>query len=698
MVAKIHSDRLEELKKMVESSHSYFSSNYKSFTDNMRLVFERSLSEKDSNSLKSLEMPTLDFNVLTPYIDRLRGEFGKSQPQIEIKQNDDMADQAVVDVIDKIVRSVLRGSNAQGMDNDVYRDQLSGGFSVVKIYTDYVDNYSMEQAIFCKRVFDPTLCGFDTHAEFSHKGDGRYCFELVPYYKDDFKRSFPKVDVENLRYAKTPGSFSWSYNDKGLNDVLFVCEFYEKKFKNKTFYQVMQPIGNDSDAMVKKYLTEKEFMEYSSSLDIPLDKNDVKKVKRKVYTISRYRFIESEVLDYKETDNDILPLVFIDGDSITIKGKQITRSYCHNAIDLQRSRNFAGNALIDKIQNMDQTDTLMSERALPSNDAYLDAWNNPYKKHAAKFWKDIDDSGVPIPQPTYSPAKPIDPILYQTFSSFKDEVQSSLGAFDASSGENSNGASGRSILASTVNSNATAMPRMLNYISGMNQLAKGILHLIPKVYTTPKTMPVYNKHGNREYIEINNPINTESVMMNYDPKLFDIHISEGVNYELAKIQSVDTLIKLSSQLPSLAKALDSQGLVPLLDNVDVIGIDKIKSIVTSQQDTPPPPNLEMMALQLKQQKQQFDQQYKMMDLAQKAQKMNNEHAASIMKLVGERQRAMTELYNAHTQAQVTQAQLEIKRIDQAFEQYKFLINEHHELAKDEYSQDSAMANQNNIYS
>ena len=52
-----------------------------------------------------------------------------------------------------------------------------------------------------ERAFNPTLCGFDPLATTSHKGDGRYCFELYPMTQEEFAQEFGK-DV--LRHSTLP--------------------------------------------------------------------------------------------------------------------------------------------------------------------------------------------------------------------------------------------------------------------------------------------------------------------------------------------------------------------------------------------------------------------------------------------------------------------------------------------------------------
>ena len=93
-------------------------------------------------------------------------------------------------------------------------------------YTDWADSKSFLQKIFVERVFDPTLCGFDPLARESHKGDGKYCFEIFPRSAEEAAEEFGKEILSNANFTRTEGQFSWSYYNQQEKIILF-CEFFK---------------------------------------------------------------------------------------------------------------------------------------------------------------------------------------------------------------------------------------------------------------------------------------------------------------------------------------------------------------------------------------------------------------------------------------------------------------------------------------
>src|SRR5579859_3686920 len=195
-VAKKYQDALTRIKRNVEHSWTYYRKNYERFNFFRKFVFQTSMSDDDIALLKSLKKPQIEFNVCEAYISRLLGEWSKQEPSINVSADDGAPiDPQVINVVEGHIRHILFQANKNGCEYDVYKDQLSGGFSAYKVTTDYAHEMSFDQVIKLERVYDPTLCGFDPLAKQPTKCDGRYSFELYPMSKDEFHAKYPEVDL-----------------------------------------------------------------------------------------------------------------------------------------------------------------------------------------------------------------------------------------------------------------------------------------------------------------------------------------------------------------------------------------------------------------------------------------------------------------------------------------------------------------------
>src|SRR5580658_7226281 len=87
-VPKKYSEKLPELKKIVEESRAYFEENINRYNKFMKFVFKSSLNQQELAALMTTGKPTIEFNILESYISRQRGEFAKHEPMVEVHAAD----------------------------------------------------------------------------------------------------------------------------------------------------------------------------------------------------------------------------------------------------------------------------------------------------------------------------------------------------------------------------------------------------------------------------------------------------------------------------------------------------------------------------------------------------------------------------------------------------------------------------------
>ena len=241
----------------------YFKQNYDRFHEFRKYVFETSISESQRTMLRTLKKPIIEANILEAYISRLLGEFAKHEPSIDVTPAEGVPiDPQVIDVVEGYIRHIIYEANKNSMSYEVYKDLLSGGFSVIKVWTEYASPMSMKQIIKTARVFEPTLCGFDPMARTSHKADGQYCFELFPMTEDDFNRAYPDAN-KAISYTRNVEEFSWSYRNEQQKKITLVADYYEKKKKRTQIVQLAngRVISTRNYKKLAAYWEEQQFIE-----------------------------------------------------------------------------------------------------------------------------------------------------------------------------------------------------------------------------------------------------------------------------------------------------------------------------------------------------------------------------------------------------------------------------------------------------
>lgn len=674
-VASRYQDELKRIKKNIETAYLYFKDNYDRYNDYRKFIFQTSMSSDDIALLKELQKPQLEFNILEAYVSRLRGEFSKQEPSFTVRAADGLkiVDPRMIDVIEQHLRAIMTDANSDNMEYDVYTDTLSGGFSVMKVYTDYVNEMSFDQNIHIRRAFDPTLCGFDPLATTSHKGDGRYCFELYPKSREELEQM--GVDTEGMKFARSIEGFNWNYQTEN-EEIVLVCDYYEKKTKRVKIVKLV----NNQVMPIKEYTALVEAWNREGIIAQP--PAIVGKPRwTELQTIVRYRIIESRVLEYVETNYKYLPLIFVDGNSVVIRNgvngavQQMTRPYVFHAKGVQKLKNFAGQTLANELENMVMHKFKVPKDAIPNG--YEEAYMNVQKANVLIYnqYKD-NDVNIPLNPPEEIQRVPTPPEVTNTFKITDEVTQMILGSFDADLAKmNQNQVSGIALQESATLSNSASMPYIVGFMKALNQAANIMLDLIPKYYVTPRTIPMMKSDGKREY-QLINAEHPDSMKMEYPNNALEVKVTAGVNFSVQKSQALSQVIALMQASPLFAQFMNTSGLNILLDNIDIRGIDQLKEQTEQWQK-------QMQQIQQQQMQQQQNQpnpemmkaQLKQTELQQKAQKQQSDLALSLAKLKQEQTKLVLQAKESEQEAKVQRLKAETERFSKEVE----LQLQHHDM-------------------
>jgi hypothetical protein len=580
-INKTASDHLERIRKNVAESHMYFKDNATRFREFRKFVFRESVNEQQKTVLQQLNRPVVEFNMLEAYISRLLGEFSKHEPSIEVTPAEGVpVQQPVLDLVEGHLRHIFHQANKNSFAYEIYKDLLSGGFSVAKIWTDYAGPMSFEQQIYLSRVFDPTLVGFDPLARASHKGDGQFSFEIYPMLEEDFKREFPKANASTIGYCRDIEGFNWSYKDIQNKNIVLVADYYEKKKRKVKIVKLANGrvmTAKDYEKL-EIYWQEQQFIE-----QIPVIVGKPRTTTLEV--ICRYKFVENEVLEYEETDYTYLPHVFVDGNSIVLtQGTsnvtyQMTRPYVYHAKGVQDMMNFAGQTICNSMENLIQHKFIVMKEAIPQEQDYLEALNDIQRANTIvvnAYSENNPDKPIPTPIREVQNV-PLPPEVTGAFQMTGPVTQTILGSYASNLGKNDNDLSGKAVIESSSVGNSAAMPYVVGYLQALTQIGNVIVDLIPKYLVGKRTIPIVKKDGDKDYQGINQP---GSPYLDYDEKAIKVNIEAGVNFQVQKNQAVEQIIALTQANEELGQFFNSEeGLPILVKNLTIYGADLLPEAV-----------------------------------------------------------------------------------------------------------------------
>lgn len=577
---------LASIKDDVEVSRAYFEPNFKRYNEFISFVFKTAISSEDIQKLKDLGKPPIEAPILEAYISRLRGEFSKQQPNLDVHPAEGLRLSRLspqmlqtIKVAQAHVSEILFESSNDEFEYNMYSDVLAGGFGVAKVLPDYINERSFLQKINIERCFNPTMTGFDPLARTSHKGDGRYCFELTPMTKEDFAVEYGKDKAKEFNFTRGVESYNWSYaNNK--EKIVLVADYYVKVSKNTRLCLLA-----DGQAM-----PEAEYNKMCREWDsIEVPPTVIQRRDSTITSIDRYRICENEILEKESTYYPMLPLVFFDGNSVMIQNaqggqmQQFCKPYVYNARGIQMLKNFAMQNLGSELEDMVQHQFMVPLQAIP--EAYAEAFTHPQQASTLAYNQfDPDRPDVRLDPPQVIQRRAIPQEINQTFVGMDAAARGALGSYDALLGIGGRDISGKAIQQGAMQSDASAMPYLMGYMRGLQRCGEIIIHLMPLIYKTPRSIPIRLTNGKREYIMINDDKDPESIDFNYDPHELNVKIEPGVNANVQKQVALEQLTSMMQASPTFAEFMNRKGLSVLLDNLDIHGIEGLKELAEQFQE------------------------------------------------------------------------------------------------------------------
>lgn len=660
-VSKTASDNLARIKEDVSTSYKYFEDNFKRFHEFRKYVFKESITEQQRAAMIQLHRPVLEFNILEAYISRLLGEFAQQEPSICVTPAEGVPiPYEVLSLVEGHIRHILHQADKDSFSYEIYKDLLSGGFSVAKVWTDYASPMSFHQQINLSRVFDPTLCGFDPAARASHKGDGQYCFEVFPMDIKYFERDYPDADLKGINYERDFEGFNWSYKDSTGKKIILVVDYFEKKKRRTRIVRLADGrvmTVKDYDRM-QAYWDEMGFIE---QLPVVVGKPRWTELE----TICRYRLIDNQVLEYEETDYSYLPYIFIDGNSINLtQGTsnvtyQMTRPYVYHAKGIQDLKNFAGMSLANYLENQIQHKFIVMKEALPQEDDYIEALTDIQRANTivVNAYSE-NDPNKPIPTPIREVVnQSAPPEIMGAFQVTDPTTQTILGSYASNLGRDDTRLSGKAVIETAAQGNSAAMPYIVGYLQGLTQIGNIIVDLMPKYLVGKRTIPVLDSNGESSYQEINiegRPI------LDYKDRAIKVNIDAGVNFQVQKNKALEQIVALMQASPQFGQFMNSpQGLKILVSNLTIYGADRLQESIEpylQEQQMQQQQAMQMQQEAVMQNPQMLRAQAELLKVQTQAQQNQIENQFEIARLATEKELADAKILEA--EAKVSQAQID----------------------------------------
>lgn len=438
---------------------------------------------------KNDDRPCLTANKLRKFIAQVSNRERDMRLVSKVIPVDDLADVEVARIYDDLIRQIESQSNADQVYTKGGEQAIAGGFGYWRILTDWVDD-GFDQEIKIQAIEN----------QFSVYKDprGMYCFIREGMPKDEFERLYPGVTPISYDATTIGEEYSLWYEP----DTVFIGEYFYKEPVKKDIVQV----GNEKTGEIKIF-----------ELKEGLDKGDLEKAG---WTILKERTVDShkimwvkmtghEIIEEKELHGKFIPVVEVLGDKVNIAGKTYKRSLIRDGKDPQRMYNYWLTKMTETVALAPNAPYMVSAAQISGHE---NMWNDSSKENRPYLLYNDKGRGI-IPKREQPPQVPTGGAFMLNISN--NDIQDTIGMFDASFGQKSNERSKIAIDARSNRSDLGTFHFPDNLSRAILHTAEIIIDLIPHIYDTERIVRIRGKDDTED-----RPVKINEVVMDTETKKF----------------------------------------------------------------------------------------------------------------------------------------------------------------------------------
>lgn len=640
-ISEMEERRIDELNKAGINEHevidrftqhkniwvSYFNENIVRGKDDMNFVLRDQWSAVERSEFTRLFKPAMTDNKLYAETKKIVGEQRKNKPDLIVRSLTGKATQEQINLRADLVRTISYQSQNDLVYQTAFKSALMMGYGCFQVCLDYESPMSFRKIIRYDIIPDPTMCGWDPTAMKPHKGDGNYCSRSFVMTRDEFFATYPYItNPVSMIDPYMLLDFQWT-----TRDTIIVSDEFVKEWFPLIIYRLSngETVTHDQwKEREKQFEDNKEFVKDSVigeiiAREIP---RIVDERQTQDYIIRNYRMIRDRIIDFSEWPSKQLPIVFVDGDSYYVEGRQYTKSYVHEARDMQKLHNYSMSELAAELKNRRREQWV----GTPDNIiGYEQDWRNPELQMGILRAKPDPKTGQ---MPQKMPAWEISQGLFTTSQLTNQSMRETLGVSESDmlQGKDISGSARRE---RKLEGSMSAAVFFSNLKQSVAQGGRIVNDLLPHIIgDEERPMNVNKKDGKSEMIIMNQKMGDERVANRIEPGDFDVEIDTGPSFAIQKevaLEFMQQTLQANPQAFNLiadlwAAQLDVQFMPMMKERLTNLVPPEIIAKEQGKQLPPKGPSPEEQMMQMEMQSKQAEIQNKMAEIKIKSEKLELE--------------------------------------------------------------------------
>jgi hypothetical protein len=604
---------------------NYFNENMTRGKDDLNFALRDQWTAIERSEFNRLFKVAFTANKLLDPINKIRGEQRKNKPDLIVRSLTGKATQEQINLRADLVRTISYQSQNDLIYQTAFNQALLMGWGAFQIDLDYENPRSFNKIIKFLLIPDAVRTTFDPMAIKPHKGDGDYCARQYVFGRDQFAATYPYV-LNPVSYSDPRMFLDFQWETR---DTIVICDYYVKEWYS---LKILKLSNGDSvtesqwedmqknEIKLQKELAASAHASESRDLILSLIPKVVAERQTQDYDIMHYRLIKDRIIEFSKWPSRYLPIIFVDGNSHFIEGRQYTRSYIHEAKDTQRFLNYLLSERATEIKNRRREQWL----GTPDNIVgYEQDWRNP-ELQVGMLKAKVDPKTGQLPQKM--PAWQLSPELIQEYQTCGQDIREILGYSEQQELQGRD-ISGKARRERKLEGSMAAYVYYDNLNQAIEQAGRTVLDLLPHVYgEDERHLIITKKDGKSNSIVLNKRNSDGSIENAIEVGDYDIEINTGPSFAVQKDMALEFFQQTLQASPQLfpliadlwAKNLDIQYQEQIVERFKTIVPPQILAKEEGKELPPQPPSPQEQAMQMEMKMKQAELQEKQAELQLRA--------------------------------------------------------------------------------
>ena len=492
--------------------------------------------------------PCLTINKLPQHVRQVTNQQRQNRPSGKVIPADDMADVAVAEIFDGIIRHIEYMSDADVAYDTACDNQVTYGEGYVRILTEYAREDSFDQDLRIGRVRNSFSVYMDPAIQDPCGSDAQWCFITEDLLKAEYERMFP--DAAPVSSIMTRGIGDQSLSMWISENTIRIAEYFYIDHQKATLH--LYP-GN-----VTAFKNTPQDANLQALFGKPLRTRQVDRKRVMWLKTNGY-----EVLDEREWPGKWIPVVRVVGNEFEVDGRIFISGLVRNAKDAQRMYNYWTSQEAEML-------ALAPKAPFIGYGGQFEGYEMQWKTANTTNWPylevnpDVTDGAgnvLPLPQRAQPPMAQTG--LIQAKMGAAEDIKSTTGQYNASLGQQGNERSGKAILARVQEGDTGTYHYVDNLGRAIRHVTRQLVDMIPKIYDTERIARIIGVDGEVSMAKIN-PSQPEPVkkivdqMGNviekiYNPSVgtYDVVIITGPSYLTKRQEAVEAMANILQTSPQL---------------------------------------------------------------------------------------------------------------------------------------------------